>query len=41
MESGKRLFVVNRVLVLLAVAAILAGLLFDEWDIVLRNAILL
>jgi len=29
------------VLIVLAVAAILAGLTFDQWRIVLRNAILL
>jgi hypothetical protein len=42
--SGKRarmVFVVNRLLIVLAVAAILGGLFFDQWHIVLRNAILL
>jgi hypothetical protein len=34
-------FLVNRVLIVLAVAAILGGLFFDQWRIVLRNAILL
>ena len=34
-------FVVNRLLIVLAVAAILGGLFFDQWHIVLRNAILL
>ena len=34
-------FLVNRVLIVLAVAAILGGLFFDQWQIVLRNAILL
>lgn len=34
-------FVLNRVLILLAVAAILAGLFFDQWRLVLQNAILL
>ena len=34
-------FLVNRALIVLAVAAILAGLSFDQWRIVLRNAILL
>jgi hypothetical protein len=34
-------FVVNRLLIVLAVAAILGGLFFDQWRIVLRNAILL
>lgn len=38
---ARRDFVVNRVLIVLAVAAILAGLSFDQWQIVLRNAILL
>lgn len=33
--------IVNRGLIILAVAAILAGLSFDQWNIVLRNAILL
>jgi len=33
--------VVNRVLIVLAVAAILAGLTFNHWQVVLRNAILL
>ena len=34
-------FLVNRLLIVLAVAAILGGLFFDQWRIVLRNAILL
>ncbi|MDY7075747.1 MAG: hypothetical protein SXV54_02370 [Chloroflexota bacterium] len=34
-------FLVNRVLIVLAIAAILGGLFFDQWQIVLRNAILL
>jgi hypothetical protein len=34
-------FVVNRLLIVLTVAAILGGLFFDQWRIVLRNAILL
>jgi hypothetical protein len=34
-------FLITRVLILLAVGAILAGLYFDQWRIVLRNAILL
>ncbi|GEM_PF-6100783 len=34
-------FLVNRALIVLAVAAILGGLLFDQWHMVLRNAILL
>ncbi len=42
--SGKRarvVFVVNRLLIVLAVAAILGGLFFDQWRIVLINAVLL
>ena len=34
-------FLINRVLIVLAVGAILAGLYSDQWRIVLRNAILL
>ena len=34
-------FLVNRALIVLAAAAILAGLFFDQWLIVLHNAILL
>ena len=41
MDRRRRLFAINRVLIVLAVAAILAGLTFDQWQIVLRNAILL
>jgi hypothetical protein len=41
MDKRRRLFAINRVLIVLAVAAILAGLTFDQWWIVLRNAILL
>jgi hypothetical protein len=37
-DKSKLLFTVNRLLVVLAVAAILAGLLFDQWRIVLVNA---
>jgi hypothetical protein len=40
-DRGRRLFLINRALIVLAVAAILAGLFFDHWQIVLRNAILL
>jgi hypothetical protein len=40
-DRGRRSFLVNRTLIVLAVAAILAGLFFDQWQIVLRNAILL
>jgi hypothetical protein len=37
-ERGKLLFIVNRALIVLAVAAILAGLYLDEWSAVLQNA---
>jgi hypothetical protein len=40
-RKQKRLFLINRVLIVLAVAAVLAGLFFDQWRVVLRNAILL
>lgn len=40
-DKRRLLFLVNRALIVLAVAAILAGLLFDQWRIVLQNAILL
>jgi hypothetical protein len=40
-RGGRRRLLANRALILLAVGAILAGLLFDHWYIVLRNAILL
>ncbi len=40
-RSQRRAFIVNRVLVVLSVAAILLGLSFDHWYIVLRNACLL
>lgn len=40
-RGQKRLFLLNRALIVLAVAAVLAGLFFDQWRIVLRNAILL
>ena len=40
-QKSKRAFLINRALILLAVAAILGGLFFDQWRIVLRNAILL
>ena len=39
--KSKISFLVNRVLIVLAVASILGGLFFDQWRIVLRNAILL
>jgi len=41
MNEKKLLFLVNRALIVLAVALILAGLFFDQWRTVLRNAILL
>jgi hypothetical protein len=37
----RRLFAVNRILIVVMVAAILLGLTFDQWRIVLRNAVLL
>jgi hypothetical protein len=40
-RGQRRLFLLNRALIVLAVAAVLAGLFFDQWRIVLRNAILL
>ncbi len=41
-DLGSRIpFLVNRVLIVLAVAAILGGLSLGQWRIVLRNAILL
>ena len=40
-KRDRVVFVVNRLLIVLAVAAILGGLFFDQWRIVLRNAILL
>jgi len=41
MNEKKLLFLVNRALIVLTVALILAGLFFDQWRTVLRNAILL
>jgi hypothetical protein len=38
-NKAKRLFLINRVLIVLTIAAILAGLLFDQWGIVLLNAL--
>jgi len=40
-RGQRQLFLINRALIVLAVAAVLAGLFFDQWRIVLRNAILL
>ena len=40
-SKSRTSFLVNRVLIVLAIAAILGGLFFDQWRIVLRNAILL
>jgi hypothetical protein len=40
-DGQRRRFVINRVLIVLAVAAVLMGLLSDQWHTVLRNAILL
>jgi len=41
MNREKRFFLINRALIVLAVALILAGLFFEQYRIVLRNAILL
>jgi hypothetical protein len=38
LSKEKFLFVANRALIALAVAAILVGLYFDEWGAVLNNA---
>ena len=40
-ETNRRHFALNRLLIVLAVAAILAGLLMDEWPLVLQIARLL
>jgi hypothetical protein len=40
-KRDRMVFVVNRLLIVLAVAAILGGLFFDQWRIVLINAVLL
>ena len=40
-KSQRRAFVINRLLIVLSVAAILLGLSFDHWYVVLRNAFLL
>lgn len=41
MDRQRMLFLLNRALIVLAVGAILGGLFFNHWRIVLRNAILL
>jgi hypothetical protein len=41
MNRRKRLFAINRALLILAVAAILGGLLLGHWDIVWLKAVLL
>jgi hypothetical protein len=41
MDSQRVRYWLNRILVMLGVAAILGGLFFDQWRIVLRNALLL
>ena len=41
MERAKLLFVANRILIVLAIAAILGGLLLNQWHDVLVKAILL
>jgi hypothetical protein len=40
-DEQRRRFLINRVLIVLTVAAVLMGLLSDQWRMVLRNAILL
>jgi hypothetical protein len=40
-SKSRASFLVNRALIVLTIAAILSGLFFDQWRIVLRNAILL
>jgi hypothetical protein len=39
--TDQRRFLINRLLIILTVAAILAGLSFDHWAMVLRNAVLI
>ena len=41
MNRRKLLFIINRALLILAVAAILGGLALDHWDIVRIKAIIL
>jgi hypothetical protein len=41
MERAKLLFIANRMLIVLAIAAILGGLLLNQWRDVLVKAILL
>lgn len=41
MQRRTRLILVNRVLLVLVMAALVAGLLFEQWRIVLRYAMLL
>ena len=41
MDRRKRLFIVNRILLIVAVAATLAGLALEHWDIVLVKALIL
>jgi hypothetical protein len=41
MDNQRMRYWLNRILVVLGVAATLGGLLFDQWRIVLRNAVLL
>ncbi len=41
MNSPRRRLLLNRMILALAIVAILAGLLLGQWGIVLRNAVLL
>ena len=41
MDARRTAFLTNRILLILAVAAILAGLFFGDWWVTLRHAILL
>jgi len=41
MPNERTRFVLNRALIVLAVALILGGLFFNQWRIVLRNALLI
>jgi hypothetical protein len=39
--DDRKRFLINRSLIILTVAAILSGLSFDHWAMVLRNAVLI
>lgn len=41
MQRQRALFLINRALIVMAVAAILTGLFLGHWEVVLRNAVLL